>query len=100
MRNALEVELPSPCIVASTEGWGEELFSKRMEAGSAKVLAATCRNSTTLIPSQIGIPPAGSGAAVELGRRAKNGVRKYAKGNRARDHRKERIRPRRRETVG
>ena len=76
VRKALEVLEPRPWTVASTEGWGEELFNKRIEAGRAKVRAATCRNRTTLMPNHIGTPAAGAGGTVLEGKRARKGVRK------------------------
>ena len=76
------------------------MFRRRMDAGSANVRAATCKNSTTAMPSQMGIPAAGSGGRLVLGSLAKKGVRKYANGNRAKDQRKERIRPSFAESLG
>ena len=74
--NAEEVLLPKPWMVASTDGCGEELLRRRMLAGSAKVLAPTCRNKTNAIAAQIEKPVACSGGGEVEGIRARKGVTK------------------------
>jgi hypothetical protein len=76
VRKVAEQAWPSPCIVPKTEGCGDELLSRMMVAGRAKVRAATCRNNTEEMPSQIAAPEAGSGAFDVDGRSAMYGARK------------------------
>lgn len=70
VRKVAEVAWPRPWIVPSTLGWGELLLMRMMVAGSANVRAATWRKRTTLMPSQMMEPLAGSGGGEEEGRRA------------------------------
>lgn len=95
VRKVAEQAWPRPCIVPKTEGCGDELLSRMMVAGRAKVRAATCKNNTKEIPSQTAAPEAGSGAFDVDGRSAMYGARKYAAGKRIKEPRKQRMRPNR-----
>lgn len=75
VRKVAEQACPTPWMVPSTLGWGEELLSKMILAGNAKVRAATCKNRTKLIPSQTAHPLAGSGGGDDEGRSAMYGAR-------------------------
>ncbi|EGC43625.1 conserved hypothetical protein [Histoplasma capsulatum var. duboisii H88] len=47
VRDADGTDCAMPWTVASTDGCGEQLFSRIMDAGSVKVRDKTCKNSTT-----------------------------------------------------
>ena len=82
-------------MVPKTEGCGDELLSRIIVAGRAKVRAATCKNNTKEMPSQTAAPEAGSGAFDVDGKSAIYGARKYAAGKRIKEPRKQRMRPKR-----
>lgn len=63
-------------MVARTEGWGEELLRRIMDAGRAKVRAATCKRMTKAMPSQTQKPEAGLGDSELDGKREMYGARK------------------------
>lgn len=53
VRNAAAVACPMPCTMPSTDGCGEQLFSKVMEAGTQNMRPVLCTNSKTRMQAQV-----------------------------------------------
>lgn len=74
VRKADDTDCPMPWIVPSTDGCGEQLFSRMMEVGRVKVRAVTWRKSTTMMEIQTHTPVACAGGGDEDGARERYGA--------------------------
>lgn len=86
VRKADDTDWPMPWIVPSTDGWGEQLFSRMMEVGRVKVRAVTWKKRTMMIQNQTQGPLAWPGGGIVDGASEIYGAIKYAIGKRERKY--------------
>ncbi|KAK2737018.1 hypothetical protein FQN55_001350 [Onygenales sp. PD_40] len=74
VRKAEDTDCPIPCTVPSTDGCGEQLFSRIIDVGNVNVRDSTCKNSTTMIEIHTHMPVAWAGGAELEGLSDMNGA--------------------------